>query len=77
MIRVQTFFTNHAVLTVKLNGTCQLWLNFFESLTEEQWQRSGVHPESGEITVESLLITYADHGEGHLDQISRTLAAKP
>ena len=30
-----------------------------------------------EISVEGLLETYADHGEAHLDQMQRTLAAAP
>ena len=58
-----------------LTGLHQRWADLFSSLTEEQWHRTGIHPESGEITVEGLLRTYAAHGEGHIDQIERTLAA--
>lgn len=32
-------------------------------------QRTGIHPEHGEMTVQDLLDMYADHGEGHRDQI--------
>jgi hypothetical protein len=49
----------------------------FESLDEAQWQRTGVHPESGTITPLSLVKGYAKHGEDHLDQMRRTLAAQP
>lgn len=60
-----------------LRGLHQRWTALFDSLDEAQWRRTGLHLESGVITPLSLLVTYADHGEGHLDQIRRTLAAQP
>jgi hypothetical protein len=60
-----------------LTGLHQRWADLFLTLSEQQWKRKGMHPENGEITVESLLRSYAAHGNGHLDQIARTLAAKP
>lgn len=51
------------------------WTRFWEALPEAAWERPGHHPESGEVTLASLLASYAAHGEGHLDQIRRTLAA--
>jgi hypothetical protein len=51
-------------------------VRLFESLDEAAWQRSGLHPENGEVTIEDMLQTYAAHGQGHLDQISRALAAQ-
>lgn len=60
-----------------LRGLHQRWADLFASLNDAQWQRKGFHPESGVITPEDLLVAYADHGEGHLDQIERTLAAQP
>ena len=65
-----------ATLTL-LRGLHQRWTTLFESLDEAQWQRKGFHPENGVITPTTLLQTYADHGEGHLDQMQRTLAAQP
>ena len=59
-----------------LSGLHSRWVTLFESLPEEEWSRTGLHPEIGEITVEDLLQTYAAHGEGHIDQINRTLAAR-
>jgi hypothetical protein len=58
-----------------LRGLHQRWVLLFASLNEAQWLRPGVHPESGPISVESLVQAYADHGEAHLDQLARTLAA--
>lgn len=51
------------------------WVIFWETLSPESWSRAGVHPEAGIVTLEDQLRTYAQHGEAHLDQIRRTLAA--
>jgi hypothetical protein len=59
-----------------LHGLHQRWSELFASLDEQQWQRKGFHPENGPITPEDLLESYASHGEGHLDQMQRTLAAE-
>ncbi|MCX6045597.1 MAG: putative metal-dependent hydrolase [Chloroflexi bacterium] len=59
-----------------LQGLHRRWVTLFESLQEREWSRTGLHPENGEVSVEDLLRGYADHGEGHLDQITRTLAAQ-
>lgn len=52
------------------------WAQFWESLPEEAWQRAGRHPESGAVTLARQLDLYAAHGEAHLEQIRRTLAAR-
>jgi hypothetical protein len=70
---------NHAGIGVSLlilTGLHQRWADLFLSLTEAQWQRTCYHPENGDMTVQDLLRSYTAHGEGHLDQIARTLAAK-
>jgi hypothetical protein len=59
-----------------LDGLHRRWVRLFESLDEPAWQRAGLHPENGEVTIEDMLQTYAAHGQGHLDQISRALAAQ-
>ncbi|QPC83820.1 DinB family protein [Phototrophicus methaneseepsis] len=52
------------------------WVRIFESLDEPQWVRVGTLAASGrQITPEDLVKLYAEHGEAHLDQIRRTLAA--
>jgi hypothetical protein len=58
-----------------LQGLHCRWVTLFESLQESEWSRTGLHPEIGEVSVEDLLRIYAGHGEGHLDQMTRTLAA--
>jgi hypothetical protein len=59
-----------------LKGLHERWCALWESLRDEQWSRPVMHPEAGEITVEHFLRDYAAHGEAHINQISRTLAAK-
>ncbi|MDE0198988.1 MAG: DinB family protein [Caldilineaceae bacterium] len=51
------------------------WVVFWENLPEDAWQRTGQHPESGPVTLARQLELYVQHGEAHLDQIRRTLAA--
>ncbi|HTO88221.1 MAG TPA: DinB family protein [Thermoanaerobaculia bacterium] len=38
-------------------------------LDPAEWDRSGIHPDWGELSVRQLLELYADHGERHLEQI--------
>ncbi len=59
-----------------LRGLHSRWAILFEKLTPEQWSRTGFHPDNGVVTLDGLLQSYAAHGEGHLDQINRTLAAQ-
>jgi len=58
-----------------LDGLHRRWVRLFESLDEAAWQRAGLPPESGEVTIEDMLRIYAAHGQGHIDQINRALAA--
>jgi hypothetical protein len=58
-----------------LEGLHRRWVRLFESLGADDWRRAGLHPEIGAVTVDDILRIYAAHGEGHLDQIERTLAA--
>jgi hypothetical protein len=60
-----------------LRGLHQRWADLFEALDEAQWQRTGLHPNDGVITPNSLVRSYAQHGDDHLDQMQRTLAAQP
>jgi hypothetical protein len=60
-----------------LRGLHQRWVAAFESLSEDDWNRTARHPEYGTtISPDTLVETYAEHGEIHLDQIRRALAAQ-
>lgn len=58
-----------------LRGIHTRWANLMETVTD--WSRPGVHPESGTITLDSLLRTYVEHGKGHLKQIQEVLDKMP
>lgn len=58
-----------------LRGLHARWTVLFESITPEQWTRTGHHTERGEVPAYDFLTTYADHCNIHLDQIRRVLAA--
>ncbi|MEZ4670659.1 MAG: DinB family protein [Anaerolineae bacterium] len=65
----------HASLSI-LQGLHARWVALFESLPDEAWGRVGLHSEYGERSIESLLVTYAEHGRIHIDQIQRVLDAQ-
>jgi len=52
------------------------WTTFWENLPDDAWTRTGFHPETGTVTLADQLRLYAAHGEAHIDQIKRTLAAQ-
>jgi hypothetical protein len=51
------------------------WVIFWETLPDDAWSRIGIHPDNGPMSLERIVCAYAEHGEGHLDQMRRTLAA--
>lgn len=59
-----------------LRGVHQRWVKFWENLSDADWERTGFHPENGDFSLSDQLLSYVNHGEGHIDQIQRTLAAK-
>ena len=52
------------------------WAILAESLTEDEWHRTGHHPENGDQTPAELLPYAAAHTQLHIDQIAETLAAR-
>ena len=58
-----------------LQALHQRWAIFWETLPEEAWGRCGVHLASGTVTLTEQLRLYVEHGEAHLAQIRRNLAA--
>ena len=64
-----------AVSLALLRSLHARWVAFWEQLPAESWGRTGVHQSDGVVTLDDMLRLYAAHGEGHVDQITRTLAA--
>jgi hypothetical protein len=58
-----------------LRGLHTRWAIFWETLPDEAWSRTGMHQASGPVTLARQLQLYVDHGNAHLAQIRRTLAA--
>lgn len=70
---------NHATLEPSLRlleGLHERWAQLLESLTEADFARLGVSAR-GERSVDEYLRIYGNHGEWHIDQMQRTLAAQP
>lgn len=44
------------------------------ALTEDDWPRTGLHPEFGRVTLAQLLATWVAHDLSHVAQIARTMA---
>jgi hypothetical protein len=49
-----------------IEGMHGRWTKLLRSMTEEQWQRTLLHPETGEWDLERLLGFYAWHGRHHV-----------
>jgi uncharacterized damage-inducible protein DinB len=49
-------------------------LRLLRALPAAQWQRSGMHPKKGEITIERIVEIVIGHDRGHLEQIARASA---
>lgn len=53
------------------------WVQLFESLGAAEFACSGINSNGEERTIDDYLRIYGNHGEAHIDQIQRTLAAQP
>lgn len=58
-----------------LRGLHVRWADFFAALNEVDYARIGHHPDAGIMSLDRLLRGYTQHGDDHLDQIARTMAA--
>ncbi len=54
-----------------LRGLHERWTDLLESVAEGDWHRTAIHPEVGEVTLDDLLRTFANHGDNHVEQILR------
>jgi hypothetical protein len=49
------------------------FLRLFAELSPEQFKRTGIHPENGQITVFDSLVQLTHHDLTHIDQVARCL----
>jgi DinB family protein len=59
-----------ALISALTDSTAEL----LESMSEEEWTRSGVHEESGAYTAETWLAVYAGHCQAHAEQAAGGLS---
>jgi hypothetical protein len=59
---------------IVIRGLHARFAALLESLTNEQWEKTGIHPNWGEVTVAEVASRYADHCDAHIEQITRVLA---
>jgi len=52
-----------------LRGLHQRWSALMDAIPEAAWNRTGFHPERGDVTLSGTLQTYAGHGEKHVQSI--------
>lgn len=50
------------------------FIEFFKQLSDEQWERAGVHPERGHFTIWDALMQISTHDTRHLEQMTRIIA---
>jgi len=53
-----------------LEGLHTRWGVLLEGQPDSSWSRTALHPENGPVTLESMLKTYARHGEKHVEHIT-------
>jgi uncharacterized damage-inducible protein DinB len=55
---------------VILDGIHSRWTELLESISDAEWSRKFVHPESGQLTLSKHIATYAWHGKHHTAHIT-------
>ncbi|MBN9392479.1 MAG: DinB family protein [Chloroflexi bacterium] len=68
-------YTNQALNRVfeQLVENRRRTIQFFAELTPTQWQRTGIHPEAGPITLLEQAFQIGSHDTDHIEQIVRAL----
>ncbi|MDJ0756904.1 MAG: DinB family protein [Ardenticatenaceae bacterium] len=61
---------------IMLRALHERWAQFWESLPDSAWARTGMRPTAGPISLNDQLGLYVEHGLAHIDQIERTLEAQ-
>lgn len=64
---------SHSLLM--LHALHERWAQFWESLSDKDFGRTGQHPVSGSVSLDDQLALYVEHGLAHVDQIERTIDA--
>ncbi|MFH1758558.1 MAG: DinB family protein [Pseudomonadota bacterium] len=52
-------------------------LEFLRGLNPEQWNRGGIHPTRGRMSIKDFVTFIAGHDQNHLEQLKRAVAGQP
>jgi hypothetical protein len=68
-------YNGQPLLTVyeALQQSRQQTINFFRELNDDQWARSGIHPERGHFTMTDAVMQVGIHEVNHTEQITRII----
>lgn len=58
-----------------IRGIHARWALLMDNMSEEQWQRVGIHATRGELALSGMLETYSRHCDSHTKQIQDVLDA--
>jgi hypothetical protein len=61
---------------MQLHEARHRFIHLFESLTPDQWNRMGIHPENGDWSVTDALMQVGHHDVNHLEQMTRVLSQR-
>jgi hypothetical protein len=58
-----------------LDGVHERIVRLYRSLPDAAWTRTAFHPERGPMSLQDMLVLYANHGEKHLGHIRQGIGA--
>ncbi|MEQ8675928.1 MAG: DinB family protein [Aggregatilineales bacterium] len=67
---------NLKVVLEDLKASRERFITFFEGLSDEEWERDGIHPERGYFTMTDAAMQVATHDISHTEQITKILREK-
>ena len=70
----QNILIDELISEFKLLRTNNLKELVLLNITEKDYDKIGIHPEFGEVTLKQLVSTWAVHDLGHIAQLSRVMA---
>lgn len=70
------FALSPSVSLAILKGVQERLATLLEKISDDDWRRSGIHPERGEMTIDDLVELYSRHGDKHVGHIMGLRSAR-
>lgn len=67
---------NLAAVLAELVASRGRFADFYRGLSDAQWERAGVHPESGQFSLTDSVMQVGHHDVGHIEQLVRILGQR-